>query len=308
MGSSGCYIMVSQGMRTARESTPRLLARVATSENLQHQKDVKIGWRAVLWVLSRWGTVTPSDLPFQLLHSTVLSDCYHLIATGDPFDRQSVSPVSSQSHHIRTLTGGSETAKKEHGSISTWAWGSGSGTSYHQVLRAHCFPPYPTYPIVSAADPQRCSTPTRADLVYFGCQAGEMPPFASKTHIPFDVYDFSILWHVIHQQQLIPMTSWYLSSPNTPEYLFTSTFCIAAATPPSPEFEPAENEAWQHTELANTALCDKMDILIGWDDMQEWCCIRQDGYPAGCDVGNKDVAMLENGVMSWCQLSSLRLG
>lgn len=75
--------------------------------------------------------------------------------------------------------------------------------------------------------------------------------------------------------------------------------CIAAATPPSPEFEPAEKENWQHMELSNTTLCDGMDILIGWDGMQDGCCIRQGGYRAGCNVGNGDVAMLERGVMSW---------
>lgn len=40
-------------------------------------------------------------------------------------------------------------------------------------------------------------------------------------------------------------------------------FCIAAATPPSPVFEPAEKEAWQHTGArkhgAMRALSDGLD-------------------------------------------------
>ena len=41
-------------------------------------------------------------------------------------------------------------------------------------------------------------------------------------------------------------------------------FRIPAARTPSPQFEHAEKEAWQHMELANTALCDGLDIrLIG---------------------------------------------
>ena len=39
-------------------------------------------------------------------------------------------------------------------------------------------------------------------------------------------------------------------------------FRIPAARTPSPEFEPAEKEAWQHTELANTALCNGLEIQL----------------------------------------------
>lgn len=52
-------------------------------------------------------------------------------------------------------------------------------TSYYQVVRAQYCLPCPTYPTMSAADPHRCSTPTRGKLCLSGCQTGGTPQFLS---------------------------------------------------------------------------------------------------------------------------------
>ena len=122
----------------------------------------------------------------------------------------------------------------------------GLGTSCYQVLRARHFPPYLTSPTVSAADPHRCSTPTRGKLCPIkhspDAKPGGTPPFfitcvfarfAAQNLYSFQLFNFSILvtmacHHlsilVIPFDILMPAVAHHGPS-YAPEALFTSILC-----------------------------------------------------------------------------------
>ena len=62
----------------------------------------------------------------------------------------------------------------------------GIATSYHQVLRAQCFPPRSIHPTVSAADHLRCSAPIRGKL----CRIRPSPDAKPGRTPPFSLLDF----------------------------------------------------------------------------------------------------------------------
>ena len=137
MRSADYYIANSAAlcMETARESTP-------TSGNLRHQKDVwTLHYQA--WVVSSATSIEQmwkcmwinSNVACNTVRSTILTTRLwppsRITITSS---RRTILPISSQSHRIRVHTDGFETAKKEHGFISTWTWELRIATGHHQVL------------------------------------------------------------------------------------------------------------------------------------------------------------------------------
>ena len=90
-----------------------------------------------------------------------------------PIDSSSHLTITSRNHRIRILDDGFK-AKQEHG--STQIRGLGIATSYHQILRAQCFPPRIAADGTTAAQHRQGATPNQQLAVRASSPKQETPP------------------------------------------------------------------------------------------------------------------------------------